>query len=266
VFDLLPFSLQETPRVSWLRGGYPEVVLRPRAANDWFRSYVRTYLERDVRAVTEIRDLAVFRRFLALVATRVGQTVNRSDFAAPLGVSVPTITQWLSILEITGQVLLIPPFHQNFGKRLTKSPKLYLSDSGLACHLLGITTERELLRSPFAGPIFEGFVASELAKLQLHAGRSRALYFFRDHQGLEVDFVVPLGGARIALVEAKASRTVWPRDAAGIKRVAALAGDGDAEGYVVHRAAPGDEAGSALAPGVKALGLRDLLQTLARRP
>ena len=92
--------------------------------------------------------------------------LNKTDLAAPLGVSVPTVTQWLGILETTGQILVVPPFFENFGKRLVKSPKLHFVDSGLACHLLGIDTEAALRRSPFLGPLFEGFVASEIVKHQ----------------------------------------------------------------------------------------------------
>ena len=121
---------------------------------------MQTYLERDVRAVSAIRDLGTFRRFLGLVATRSGQMLNKTDLAAPLGVSVPTITEWLSILEITGQIALVPPYFESFGKRLVKSPKLFMLDPGLACFLLGIESEPELARSAFLGPLFEGFVAS----------------------------------------------------------------------------------------------------------
>jgi predicted AAA+ superfamily ATPase len=144
IFQLLPFSMQEHPDVSLLRGGFPEVLARPAQAQTWFRSYVQTYLERDVRAVTAVRDLATFRRFSSLLATRHGQVLNRSELAALLGVSVPTLSQWLSVLEITGQILLLPPFFENLGKRLIKSPKLYFLDSGLACHLLGIDSLRAL--------------------------------------------------------------------------------------------------------------------------
>ena len=211
VFQLLPLSTRETDKVSLLRGGFPEVLARPAAATVWFQSYVQTYLERDVRAVSAIRDLATFRRFLALLATRCGQILNRTDLAAPLGVSVPTVSQWLGIMEVTAQIILIPPFFENFGKRLVKSPKLYFVDSGLVCHLLGLESERDLGRSPFLGPLFEGFVASEILKHQVSTGRPRHLYYFRDQQGLEVDFVVPAGHRRLVLVEAKASRTVVPQ-------------------------------------------------------
>jgi predicted AAA+ superfamily ATPase len=124
VLQLRPFSTRETPKVSLLRGGYPEVVARPRASRLWFSSFVQTYLERDVREVTAVKDLATFRRFLALLASRHGQVLNKSDLAAPLGISVPTVTQWLGVLETTAQVLIVPPFYENLGKRLIKSPKI----------------------------------------------------------------------------------------------------------------------------------------------
>jgi predicted AAA+ superfamily ATPase len=252
VFHLLPFSLQETPKVSVLRGGFPEVLARPRTAPIWFRSYVQTYLERDVRAVAAIRDLAAFRRFLALLATRVGQILNRSDFAGPLGISVPTVSEWLSILEVTSQIVLVPPFFENFGKRLIKSPKVYFADTGLACHLLGIDGEPMLDRSPFLGPLFENFVATEIVKHQLNAGRARALYYFRDQQGLEVDFVVPLGEDRLALLEAKASRTVGPGDARPLLRLREAVRRYRTSAFVVHRPGRAPPATAALSEGARA--------------
>jgi len=255
VLQLLPFSLAESPKVSILRGGFPEVIARPGAARLWFASCVQTYLERDVRAVTQVRDLATFRRFLGLVASRTGQVLNRSDFAAPLGVSVPTVSQWLSVLETTGLVLLVPPFYESFGKRLVKSPKLYIADPGLACHLLGLETLPALERSPFLGPVWEGFVASEIAKQQANAGRRRELYWFRDQQGLEVDFVVPEGAARLLLVEAKATRTPRPADAEPIARLGRSIAGRAVRGIVVHR---GSGAHRALRPGTEAIPLVDL--------
>ena len=144
VLSLLPLSVRESPKVTLRRGGYPEALARPAAARLWFASYLQTYLERDVRAVTAVKDLATFRRFLALLASRHGQILNKTDLAAPLGVSVPTIGQWLSVLETTAQILIVPPFFENLGKRLIKSPKIFIADSGLACHLLGIDSPAEL--------------------------------------------------------------------------------------------------------------------------
>ena len=264
VFQLLPLSTWETDKVSLLRVGFPEVLARPAAATVWFRSYVQTYLEHDVRAVSAIRDLATFRRFLALLASRCGQILNRTELAAPLGVSVPTISQWLSIMEVTAQIIIVPPFFENFGKRLVKSPKLYFVDSGLACHLLGVESERELDRSPFLGAIFEGFVASEILKHQIGTGTPRQLYYFRDQQGLEVDFVVPAGHRRLVLVEAKASRTVVPQMAAALDRLSAAVRHYRLSRVLVYR--PHGEAArlSALRPGVEAGGLERLLAVLGR--
>jgi len=262
IFHLLPLSSAESPKVSMLRGGFPEVLARPATAQIWFRSYLQTYLERDVRAIAAIRDLATFRRFLALLAARSGQLLNRSDIAAPLGVSVPTVSQWLSILETTSQLILVPPFYENFGKRLIKSPKLYFADSGLLCHLLGIESQAALERSPFLGAVFETFVASEIAKHQLNAGRARALYYFRDLHGLEVDFVVPQGERRLLLLEAKASRTLGPGDARRLERLVAAATRYETRACVVHRPARSGPRTRALAPGVSAVPVTELSKLL----
>jgi predicted AAA+ superfamily ATPase len=234
---------------------------RPRAADIWFRSYIQTYLERDVRAISSIRDLSTFRRFLAILASRCGQILNKTDIAAPLGVTVPTITEWLGILEVTGQIIIVPPFYENFGKRLIKSPKIYFADSGLACHMLGLNSEKELASSPFRGAIFEGFVASEIVKLEINAGKERAIYYFRDQQGLEVDFVVPTGSKRIALIEAKATRTPMPDSGRSITKLMQAMKGYEVSGYV---AIPklGKAGLSTLCPGVRAVavdGLREIL-------
>lgn len=257
VLQLLPLSQQEDARSSWFHGGFPEALAKPKGASLWFQSYLQTYLERDVRALSAIRDLATFRRFLSLLASRTGQILNKTDIAAPLGVSVPTISQWLSILEITAQILLVPPFFENFGKRLTKSPKLYFLDSGLVCHLLGIATQSALAHSPFSGAVFEGFIASEIVKSQVNNGRRRELYFFRDEQGLEVDFLVPTGPARLLLLEAKATRTLRPDMAAPMERLKKVI-----KRYQTQSAVIGlenkDGALSAIRPGIRAVSLKDL--------
>jgi hypothetical protein len=157
----------------------------------------------------------------------------------------------------------VPPYFENFGKRLTKSPKLYFTDPGLACHLLGIGSEEDLLRSPFAGPIFESFVASEIVKAQVHSGHAKALYFFRDQQGLEVDFVVPRGAGRLAFIEAKAARTVVPSDADSLVRLAGAASGRPVEVLLVHRRRADDLAPS-VRPGVRAVGIAGLLDALGR--
>ncbi len=264
ILQLLPFSLAETEKVSLLHGGFPEVLARPRARSLWFASYLQTYLERDVRAITNVRDLATFRRFLALLASRHGQVLNKTGLAAPLGVSVPTIGEWLHILEVTGQIILVPPYFENFGKRLIKSPKVYWGDSGLACYLLGLTSPAEVERSPFLGALFEGFVAAEILKSQANRGMRRELYYFRDQQGLEVDFLIPRPNAGLWLVEAKAAKTVRPAMASPLlslqrslhKRLGRL--------LLVHRKSLTQLSTAAIARGVEALDLEGFVQELNR--
>lgn len=267
VLQLFPLSFRECRKVAMLRGGFPEVVARPGSARLWFASYLQTYLERDVRSITAVKDLATFRRFIALVASRHGQMLNKTDLAAPLGVSVPTITQWLGILETTEQILVVPPFYENLGKRLVKSPKVYLSDSGLACHLLGVDSAAELARSPFLGSLFEGFIASEIVKAQVNSGRRRELYYFRDEQGLEVDFLLPGRAGALKLVECKAGRTVSPSMASPLMRLAATIKARRPAGTVldlilVNQASQAGAAGTAVAPGVRALPYQAFLEGL----
>lgn len=254
VFSLLPMSLEEAPEADVLSGGFPEVLSAPEVADVWFRSYVQTYLERDVRSVTSIRDLSTFRRFMGLLGSRCGQMINKTDLAAPLGVSVPTISQWLSILEVTGQILLVPPFYENFGKRMVKTPKLYFADSGLACHLVGVRDREALDASPLRGPLFESMVASEIVKHRVNRGLDRNLYYFRDHQGLEVDFVVDDGNRHLTLIEAKATRTPMPDDASALLRLAESVRGYRWDACVVHVPDSQNDLRAALRPGVPAVG------------
>ncbi|MBM4118619.1 ATP-binding protein [bacterium] len=263
VFQLLPFAHAEDARVSLLGGGFPEVIAAPDARDLWYRSYIQTYLERDVRSVLAVRDLATFGRFLALLATRQGQLLNKTALAAPLGLSVPTLSEWLGVLEVTAQILLVPPFYENFGKRITKAPKLYFADSGLAAHLLGIESEAALGRSPFLGPLFEGLVATEIVKRQIHAGKARAIYHFRDRQGLEVDFLVPLGEQRLALVEAKATRTPGPELAKSLRQLQGSIGEDRATAWLVHERGETPLAASGLGGGARALAWTELASALS---
>jgi len=263
ILHLLPFSLTESDRVSLLLGGYPEALARPQARHLWFSSYLQTYLERDVRSITNVRDLATFRRFLALLASRHGQVLNKTDLAAPLGVSVPTLSDWLHVLEVTGQIILVPPYFENFGKRLIKSPKMYLGDPGLACHLLGIMSLAELNRSPFLGALFEGFVAAELIKSQVNSGRRKELYYFRDQQGLEVDFLFPGPGGRLWMAECKAAKTVQPAMAGPLLSLRRSMSRPPARLLLVHRRPEAAPSTHALSPGVAAVDLRGLLNLLA---
>ena len=264
ILQLLPFSLTESTKVNMLHGGFPEVLARPKFRALWFASYLQTYLERDVRAITNIRDLVTFRRFLALLASRHGQILNKTDLAAPLGVSVPTISEWLHILEVTGQIIVVPPYYENFGKRLIKSPKIYWGDSGLACYLLGIATEAELQRSPFLGQLFEGFVAAEILKNQVNKGMRKELYYFRDQQGLEVDFLLPRPNAGLWLIECKAGRTIRPAMAAPLLSLRRALGERSKRLIIVHRKSRSPLVTAAVAKGVEGLDLERFVAELIR--
>ncbi len=190
--------------------------------------------------------------------------LNKTDLAAPLGVSVPTITQWLGILEVTMQIILVPPYYENFGKRIVKTPKLYFADSGLAAALLGIRDEASLATSPFRGPLFEGLVAAEIVKHRLNRGRERGLYCFRDRQGLEVDFVVDEGDRRLLLIEAKATRTPMPDDARSLLRLAAAMKRRASQAAVVHAGTAEHAEPMPLCPGVRAAGWRAMHTLLGK--
>src|SRR5258705_12246081 len=262
ILQLLPFSIVETPKVNMLHGGFPEVVVRPKSRALWFASYLQTYLERDVRSITNVRDLVTFRRFIALLASRHGQILNKTDLAAPLGVSVPTISEWLHVLEITSQIIIVPPYFENLGKRLVKTPKVYWGDSGLACYLLGITSEAELQRSPFLGQLFEGFVAAEILKSQVNQGGRKELYYFRDQQGLEVDFLLPRLNAGLWLIESKAGKTVYPPIAVFLLFLRRTLGKRSKRLIIVHRKSHSAPATAAIASGVEAIDLERFVADL----
>ncbi len=262
ILQLLPFSTTESRKVTLLHGGFPEVLARPNARGLWFPSYLQTYLERDVRAITNVRDLATFRRFLSLLASRHGQVLNKTDLAAPLGVSVPTVAEWLNVLEVTNQIILVSPYFENFGKRLIKSPKVYWSDSGLACYLLGISSAAELERSPFLGALFEGFVAAEILKSQTSNGSRKELYYFRDQQGLEVDFLLPRTNSGLWLIESKASRTVRPGMAASLLSLSRSLPKPPRRMVIVHRKPRTRLATTAVARGVEAFDVERFVHEL----
>jgi predicted AAA+ superfamily ATPase len=200
-----------------IRGGFP--VLNAGGAEEagsWFPSYVATYLERDVRNALRIASLRDYARFLRLVATRTATILSYSDIARDVGISPNTAKAWLSVLQASGLVFLLEPYFRNVGKRLVKSPKLYLLDCGLACHLLGIRSWADLERSPLAGNVWETYAFGQLYRSLLHAGETNpSLWFWRTADGNEVDFVVERGG-RFLLYEAKLSQTVAEADLRGV--------------------------------------------------
>ncbi|HSD09666.1 MAG TPA: ATP-binding protein [Candidatus Binatia bacterium] len=217
-----------------LRGGYPEPRLNLRVDRSlWFASYVQTYLERDVRDVLRIGDLASFNRFVALVAARTGSILNLSELGRDAGVSGPTARQWLSVLEASELVYLLKPYFRNFGKRIIKSPKLYFLDPGIVTFLLGLHTKEAILRGPSIGALLETAVVCEWLKAFRHRGERPELYFWRSSTGEEVDLVFERNG-RLHGVEVKATATPVPKHAAALVGWLALAGE-DSRGVLACR-------------------------------
>jgi len=163
-----------------LRGFYPEVARDPaRDARLWQASYVQTYLERDVRNLRNIGDLTLFQTFLRALAARSAQILNLSQIARDVGVSVNTAKDWISVLEASFQIFILRPYYANIGKRLIKSPKVYFTDTGLLCYLVGLRDIEHAVAGPMGGAIFENFVVAELLKIFLHRGEEPNLYYFR---------------------------------------------------------------------------------------
>lgn len=190
------------PALLW-RGGFPELHRAPGLdPRDFFTGYVATYLERDVRQSLRIASLRDFERFLRACALRGGQLLNLADLARDVGIAGTTARDWLSVLEASGQVVLLEPWFNNAGKRMIKTPKLYFRDTGLMCFLLGLDSAAALERSPFLGAVWETFVLGQFLRARAAGGAAAQLFFWRDAHGTEVDFVVGHGG-RLRLVEAK---------------------------------------------------------------
>ena len=185
-----------------VRGGFPELYANPDIdLVAFYNSYLATYLERDVRAFSNVGSLRDFERFLRACALRSANLLNKADLARDVGISPSTANQWLSMLEASGQAVLLEPWFSNRTKSIVKSPKLYLTDTGLLCALLNIRSEEDLRQSPAVGAVWETFVFAQLRAHERNAGRTGSLFFWRDRTR-EVDFVVDVGG-RVELFEAK---------------------------------------------------------------
>ncbi|MBT4287030.1 MAG: ATP-binding protein [Deltaproteobacteria bacterium] len=189
------------------KGGYPELWANKNLdINDFFESYIRTYVERDLKQIVEVKNLTDFRRFIKILAVRTGQLLNYRDISNDVGVSDVTIKKWVHALELSGLIVILPPFYSNIGKRLVKSPKIYFSDHGLACYLLGITSLKTWHTHTQKGNLWENFVLMELIKNHaLIPGGD--IFFYRDQNGVEIDFIIEKG-KKLFFAEAKAGERI----------------------------------------------------------
>ena len=198
-------------------GGYPRIYDRGIEPTRILADYVATYVERDLRQLSMIRDLAVFQTFLGLCAGRTAQILNLEQLGNEAGVSQPTVREWISLLEASYIAFRLPPYHVNIAKRLIKSPKLYFYDVGLVAYLLGIDHPSQLHNHPLRGALFETFAVSEVVKALRNAGRRRQLHFYRDSHGNEVDLILS-AGAGVTPIEIKSTRTLTPALLTGLNR------------------------------------------------
>ncbi|HNU42866.1 MAG TPA: ATP-binding protein [Cyclobacteriaceae bacterium] len=213
--DLLPLCYQEltqfnlakasTNQLIW-NGCYPEIYDRERSPSLWYPAYIRTYVERDVRQIKNVTDTLLFTRFLQLCAGRVAQQLNTTSLSNECGIDARTVQNWLGILESSYVIFMLQPHHKNFNKRIVKTPKLYFYDSGLACSLLGIKSEKELTNSHYRGALFENYVVTECLKNKHNTGSRTSFYYWRDNKGVEVDLLADTG-KKLLPIEIKSTQT-----------------------------------------------------------
>ena len=221
----------------FLRGGYPELASQPdRDPYLWHASYMQTYLERDVRTLRQVGDLTRYQNFLRILAARSAQLLNLTDISRDLGIAVNTVKAWLSLLEATYQVIVLRPYFANIGKRFVKTPKVYFTDVGTLCRLVGLRDPEHAARGPMGGAIMETAVLSEIVRTLTHRGIDPRVYFWRTTAGTEVDFVIETAG-QLVPIEVKLSATPRPAMASSIRTLRADLGNAVLPGYVVH---PGD--------------------------
>ena len=235
LLSLLPLQFTEIPKnlrfESIYRGGYPEQVIRGyNNSRAWNSSYIETYLSRDVRDLSNIGNLREFRRCLQLLAARTSQVLIMSGIATDIGVSVNTVKKWISILEASYILFLLPPFYKNLGKRIVKSPKVYFYDTGLVSFLTGISTKELFESGPMYGALFENYVVSEIMKREMHKKTDADLYYYRTSNGVEVDLIIDRKTST-EYVEIKSSESYRAEYLQSIRK---LKGDKD-QAYLIYQ-------------------------------
>lgn len=215
VLTLLPFAINELTEEDrsvdlyemLLRGFYPAVWAHNIPPQDLYRQYFSTYIQRDIQKVLKIRHLSEFRRFVIMCASRIGTEFNAQSMSNELGVSIPTIQEWMNVLEASYIAFRLQPFYRNINKRLIKTPKIYFYDVGLVCFLLGIKTAQQVETHPLRGQIFENMVVCEFLKHQYNQGQDSNIYFYRDKGQHEVDLIQE-DGINLSAYEIKLSTNI----------------------------------------------------------
>jgi predicted AAA+ superfamily ATPase len=233
--SLLPYQYSEMPDKlryqSIYQGAYPEMVNKQyEFSADWYSSYLDTYIAKDVNDLANIGDKRDFRRLISMLAANTSQILNMSTYAKDLGVDVKTIKRWISVLEASYIIFLLPPYYQNFGKRIVKSPKLYFYDTGLVSYLTGIQNENSFEQGPMLGSIFENYIISDILKRELHNKSHAELFYFRSSNGEEIDLIIDRKQTR-ELIEIKAGETFTPRMSKEIEKLK----DQNDVGYLLYR-------------------------------
>jgi len=236
---------------SIFKGGYPELVKRDyNFRNEWYQAYINTYLEKDLRSISDIGNIRDFFRLIKLLAARCSQMINFSELASELGVVVNTVKHWLSVLEASYIIFFLPPFFDNLGKRIVKSPKLYFYDTGLVSFLTGIDTEGQFENSLLTGPLFENYIVSEVKKIIEHKKLFFNLYYYRTAAGVEIDLIVDKNQSQ-EWIEIKTSETFQTKFLNSIERTKSP----EEIGKLVYRGLT-----KAGADGIGILNYKDFLQ------
>lgn len=242
ILDQLPFSVIElsgksTPaleRIIW-NGCYQEPALHPDKRDLWLRAYIQTYLERDVRQLQHVRDLRAFEQFVALVCARHAQELNHAALAREVGITLPTAKSWAGVLEASYVLYLLPPFFNNLGKRIIKAPKLYVLDPAIVCFLTRQPSAEATLAGAMGGALFEGLVVVEALKAFTNKGLKPALWYWRSHDGLEVDLIVQ-GKGKLIPIEIKLTKTPKLQHTNSLRRFRSMVGEHEsATGALVCR-------------------------------
>jgi len=242
ILDQLPFSIIEMAgrgaltleQIFW-NGCYPEPALYTEKRDLWLRAYIQTYLERDVRQLLNIRDLRAFEQFVALACARHSQEFNSADFSRTTGVTLPTAKSWVGLLEASYLLYLLPPFFNNLGKRITKSPKLYMLDPAIVSFLTRQPSGEAILSGAMGGAFFEGLMVVEAVKTFTNLGLKPSIWFWRSHDGMEVDLILQAKG-KLVPIEIKLTTTPQPTHLEALKKFRTLAGEAGCEpGVLVCR-------------------------------